>query len=261
MARILVEQKWFEQVEPSTFSEMQFEDRVVLHAPSIYPEYYVTTFKCTLDSPNGKTIPDLAFISKDYEEWKIIEVEMGYHSFSQHVEPQVSRIINATYDRDVANYLYSKEGELDPELTLELVLDKPPEVIVIVNEYKPDWDRHLRKLGAAVVTFELFRSESNLEIFRVDGQYPSHFINSISQCSFHPIVHRLLEIEQPQALDLPRGGNVRLRYNNCITEWKRIDAEGKVWLSPLGRNPLRPEHTYEIYRQGDNQLVLRRNIE
>ena len=109
MARLLIEDSWFEQVEPTTFSETEFEDRVVLHAPSIYPEYFVIPFKKRVESDEGAAVPDIAFISRDYKEWRIVEVEMGYHSFSSHVEPQVQKLANADYT-DVATYICKGTG-------------------------------------------------------------------------------------------------------------------------------------------------------
>jgi hypothetical protein len=256
MARVLVNGEWFEQVEPSTFAESYFEDRIVLHAPSVYPEYYVLPFKREVQSEYGSVRPDLAFISKNYQEWRIVEVEMGYHSFSAHVEPQVQRLASASYGAAEAKYLCEKTPSLDFDRTVRLMKDMQPEVLVIVNEPKPDWIKPLSRYDAIVAVFELFRSDKDIEIFRVNGAYPMLFVDTVSECSFHSTIPRLLEVYHPEALDLPRRGRIKLRYNNCITEWERIDAEGKVWLSPAGRNPLSPRCEYVILRQPDSSLAL-----
>jgi hypothetical protein len=67
-----------------------------------------------------------------------------------------------------------------------------------------------------------------------------------------------LGVVSPDKLKLRKRGRITLKYNNCITEWQRIDANGKVWLSPVGQPFLEGIHDYEIYQQGDGDLVLRR---
>jgi hypothetical protein len=259
MARILINNIWFEQVEPSTFTESELEERVILHAPSVYPEYFVVPFKCTVNSEHGTARADLAFIAKNYKEWRaVVEIEMGYHSLSHHVEPQVQKLADAYYDENIITYLGSAIPTLDRSRLVDLVSMVQPQVVVIVNQPKPDWEKALAKYGAIIVVFELFRSSDHQEIFRVNGEYPTQYILSISKCTFHPLVKRLLKVRDPAALSLPNREIIVLRYNNCITEWRRADAEGSVWLQPMGRNPLVPEHEYEIFRQSDETLILRR---
>jgi hypothetical protein len=259
MARILINKQWYEQIEPSTFSELEVEERIILHAPSIYPEYSVMPFKQTVDSTYGKAKPDLVFVSKDYTEWRIVEVEMGYHSFSGHVEDQVQRLADAAYGKREMEYLCKKFPSLDLDKMVYLVESTPPQILVIVNEPKPDWVPQLAKYGAILAVFELFRSEQEEEIFRVNGEYPTLFVDTVCECTFHPFIPRIIEVVQPSPkLNLPPPrGRIKLRFNNCMTEWMRLDAEDKVWLQPTGRNPLNPSHRYELYRQSDNSLVLR----
>ena len=256
MARVLVEGVWFEQVEPSTFSEGEFEERVILHAPSVYPEYYVFPFKKTVGSEWGNAKPDLVFISKDYKEWRIVEVEMGYHNFSSHVEPQIQRLANAEYG-GVGRYLRRQNNLLDIDEVERLITDKPPEILLIVNEPMKEWEADLKRHNAVIATFELFRSDDNKEVFRVDGEYPTQLIHHISECAFHQFIPRLLEVLSPGQLNLGVGEYIKLRFNNCVTEWQRTDAEGKVYLMPRSRSPVDARKTYEILRQGDSSLILR----
>jgi hypothetical protein len=261
MARILIEQQWFDQVEPSTFTEQEFEDRVVLHAPSVYPEYFVLPFKHQVESDFGGSKPDLAFISKDYSEWRVVEVEMGYHDLNSHVEPQVQRLATAKYDVNIADYLLRKEPILNHNSLSKLITKEQPRVLVILNEVKNDWVTPLARHGAITATFELFRSSDEIEIFRVNGEYPEQILSPVSTCSIHPYVNRFIRIHDPDALSLPPRGKLKLRLNNCITEWQRIDTidAGKgYWLEPLGRNPLTPKHRYAIHRLNDNHLLLKR---
>jgi hypothetical protein len=257
MARILINELWYEQVEPCSFGETEFEDRIVLHAPSVYAEYYVLPFKQTVEASMGKARADLIFISRNYDDWRVVEVEMGYHSFDDHVEPQVEKLANAQYGKPQAKYLFDKYNYLDLDKLTTLISNTQPQIIVIVNEPKPDWIKRLTRHNAIIAVFELFRAEDDKEIFRVNGEYPTLISDNICACSFHPIIPRYLQIHEPNLLNFPLGMKIKLRYNNCITEWIRVDADGKVWLQPAGRNPLNPKLNYQLYRQSDKTLVLR----
>ena len=269
MARILIKDTWYEQVEPSTFSETEFEDRISLHAPSVYPHYFVVPFKKTLITTDplsssavgtGKVVADLAFIARDYKEWWVVEVEMSYHSFTGHIRPQIQKLQHANYGDDEAIYLANKESSLDLDKLKALIATSPVQVLLIINQPRLEWIKELAKDDVVTAVFELFRSDNEHEIFRVNGEYPSVLIDKVSDCSFHPLVPRLLKVSHPDELDLPPRGIIRLKYNNCVTEWRRIDEGREVFLTAVNRNPLKANWKYEIHRQNDGQLVLKHSI-
>lgn len=262
MTRILIERQreWFEQVEPYSLYESEMEGLVVLYAPVLYPDYYVLPFKKTLESGFGSVKPDLVFISKDYGEWFIAEVEMGDHSLDTHVEPQIRRLADAVYTNSEADYLCERfpAAGLDVQALADLMTKKHPGILVIVNEPRNDWGRPLSRYGAVVVTWELFRSATNDTILRVNGDCTSRVTAIISQCTSHPVLQSYLEVHDPIALDLlPCGASVKIRFKDCAAEWRRIDVQGKVYLSPTGRTLLVARRQYEICRQSDNSLLLR----
>ena len=250
---------WFEQVEPTTLSEKEFEDRVVLHAPSVYPDYFVLPFKRTLETEYGPVSPDLVFLAKNYSEWCIVEIELGTHSLTAHVEPQTQKLASVSLKRVDAEYLHSMEQTLDVERVLHLFSTVPQKVMIILNEPKPLWTNTLKRLGATIAVFELFQSENYREIFRVNGEYPSQIITSVTTCSTHPYLSRWLIVDDPIAISLERGQKIRLRYNSCVTYWERYDANSNVMLKPVGKFEINPDKTYEILRQIDNSLVLRQS--
>jgi len=173
MARILVPNEggitsWFEQVAPQVFSEAEVEHLIILHAPQIYPEFYVLPFKIGVESPIDTAKPDLIFIAKDYSDWWVCEVELGTHSFIPHIKKQVEVFTQAKYDQREAKYVCHKNPILDFEKTLKLFRSVSAKVLVIVNEPKKDWIKPLSEYRAILGVFELFRSDGNYEIFRVN---------------------------------------------------------------------------------------------
>jgi hypothetical protein len=268
MARILINNTWYEQIEPSTFNETEFEDYINLHAPLVYPFYHVIPFKkkvSSLDPISGNVthvIPDLAFISKDYNEWWVVEVEMTYHNLNNHVIPQIEALKRADYSLEVAEYLAEKKIDIDLNRLHNLIKTSEVQVLVIVNQNNSQWIKELSKRQVVTAVFELFRGEDGIEIFRVNGEYPVTLIEMMSSCTFHPTIPRFIAVDNPETLQLPASREiVRLKYNNCLTEWRRLDSAGKVWLQPVGRNPLNNRHRYQIYRQDDDTLVLRQTPE
>lgn len=268
MARIFTQRPdsnsdaWYEQIEPSTMLEAEFERKVLLHANTVYPNYFVIPFKklVPVKNPNTgefeKVKPDLAFVSKDYREWWVVEIEMGYHSLNSHVIPQVEKLKNADYTIDIAEYL-AQASNLCATAIQKLIYNNDTQVLVIMNQLRHEWILPLTKLGAFVAVFETYMGDGGREMFRANGAYPLTTSDVLSPCRYHPVISSLLGIEEPENLDLPNNqGILRLRFNNCLTEWKRVDADGKVWLQPISRSPLNRSKTYQILRQIDGQLVL-----
>lgn len=281
MPRILVEETWYEQVEPSTLSELVFQDRISLHAPLIYPHYYVIPFNKTLtapsesnsreyyhdrESPDGdeltgdsnvlKVRADLAFVAKDYSEWSVVEVEMGYHSFNGHVKPQIETLLRASYGRDEAEYLCSKVEGLDVGKMYHMIQYMPMSFLIILNQNKPEWSKWLSERRIKIITFELFRSKENKEIFLVDGTYTSNVLYKVSDCEFHPTIPRLLGIRSPESY-FPQGSHIDLVFNNCLTSWEVIHSQSSVWITATRRDPLNTKYRYSIYLLGDGRLLLR----
>lgn len=269
MARILSQngseehRTWYEQIEPTTIYEKEFEDQILIHARSIYPQFYVVPFKKTLESANpdsgeSATVkPDLAFISKDYSEWWVVEVEMGYHDLEQHVIPQVQKLLYAEYTHGVAEYLVTKQPELAIDDLSELIRVTETRILVILNHYSLEWINELNKIGASVAVFEVFRGPNGKELFRANGMYPSLYEDIITECTIHPAYANLLGLVDTSKMDLPENRQiVRLTFRNCLTEWIRWDSAGSVWLRPMGRNPLKRKKRYQILRRGDGALVL-----
>lgn len=268
MARILVPNQhsdvssWYDQLEPSTYYESEFEQKILLHASSVYPNFYVVPFKKIVSAKNPDTgeietvKPDLAFVAKDYQEWWIVEVEMGDHRLS-HVIPQVKKLANAGYSYDEAEYLAERLKELKESELKRLMLESAPKVLVIVNEQKTDWLEPLKKLDVYITTFQVFVSENGHESFLADGMYPLTYVELLSNCSLHPVASNVLRIHSPENLELPENReDLRLTYHNYLTEWRRYDELGSTWIQARHRSPLKPRMDYQIRKRQDGLLAL-----
>src|SRR5207244_8086 len=97
MARILLGDEWFEELATTSLYETEFEKILFQEAARIFPEYHLVPFKCIVLSDDGDAKADFASIHKDYRSWWVVEAEMGHHSLSAHVVPQVRRLSRANY--------------------------------------------------------------------------------------------------------------------------------------------------------------------
>jgi len=257
MARILSQREWFDQIAPTAIYEAEFESIVISYADVLYPEFHVVPFKATVSAEEASAKADLALIDKNYREWWVAEVEMGHHSFETHVLPQVQTLSRAMYGEDEARWLAARCRHLSVARLLDMMKGNQPRVLVIVNAPRPLWISSLRRHDAALAVVEVFRSRKNEFLFRLNGEHPARLPDFLSACTFDPVLPRFLMVNSPGALNAPPRSKISIFYNNQLTEWERIDASDKVWLSPLGPNPLSPSMKYEILRRGDGELAFK----
>jgi hypothetical protein len=253
--------KCYEQVAPTSLYESDLELNLLLHAETLYPEHHVTTYKLVIRTDDGySSIPDLVFIAKDYREWWLVEIEMEDHSLETHVLPQVQVFANGIYSESDVEYLLKKLPFLDVEQLRDLIINSPPRIMVIMNtEPKEVWFNELSRFSASIATFEVFRSDDEDEVFRLNGEHIAKFVETVTECFCESIYPNVLRVDAPERLGIKARGIIRIRYEEYITEWQRVDAQSKVWLVPTKRNPLpmNINNRYELFRHRDGSITLK----
>ena len=257
MTRLLVGGRWYDQVAPTALYEADFERVVLQQGSLLYPDYHLIPYKVRVCSDQGVAMPDAALIAKDYRAWWIVEVEMAHHSLHRHVLPQVETLAHGYYDQTHVDYVCQQMPCLDPGRARDVIIGKPPRVLVIVNSPAEEWVQPLRLYNALLAVVEVFRSDTNQVIFRVNGEHPGPLTEVISECYIDQMLPSFLVVEAPGALGVKHSETLTIRYNGCITEWKRLDAQERVWLIPVIANPLTAGRRYELLRQEGGELVVR----
>ena len=259
MARILYNDEWFEEIASHGHYEAEFEKILQQEAERLFCDYFLIPFKTPVASDVDDDVrePDFALVHKDYRGWWVVEVELGHHSFSGHVLPQVRTLSHANYGREQANYLCLHEASLRRDKIFEMFKGEQPRVLVIVNSSVDGWTEPLRSLGARVMICQMFRSHRNKYLLRLNGDYPSESEEIITRCECEQLLHRFLTIHSPTNLSLQQDQTILLYHEGKASEWERIETGGAVYLHALRGHNLTAGKSYEIVRQGNEALVIR----
>jgi hypothetical protein len=257
MARVLLKDVFFEELAPGSMLETDFERVVINKGNLIFPDFFVVPFKATVSSDDDSAKADLALIERSYREWWVVEIELGNHSFEGHVLPQVRTLSRASYGEDVGRALCTTCPELELPHVLDMVKGRQPRVLVVVDAERREWIKPLRSFDAEVLALQIFRSDRNEHVFRIDGYLPVPPISVVSNCSFDNYLPRFLVVHSPALLGVAAGKMLFIRYGKYVTEWQRIDSQDKVWLAPARQNPLLRSESYQIVRTEDGSLEFR----
>ena len=256
--RLLFDRNWYEPVSSEGQFEKDFEDVIQSRANSLFPDYHVVPFKIRVESEEGRKIPDLALIDRKYRYWWVVEVEMAHHSLYGHVLPQVEVLTRGRYTQHHCNYLTNKYNVLDPSALSDMVKGLQPRILVIVNQNVPDWVEPIHRLDGLVTVVEVFRSNRNQHILRLNGDYPTAIdANFVTACRLDDAMSRLLQIHSPAGLGIANGQSISIKYNDGLTTWSRLDTLEDVWLIPQGRNPLSPSRDYVILKDSSGQMSFK----
>jgi hypothetical protein len=239
VVRLLARGEWFDPLAADAVYEADYEALLLQQGRELYPGFHVLKFKKKVTSEFGNGIPDLCLIEENYRSWWVVEVELGSHPLHSHVESQVRLFASARYGRDEAAYL-AKQSRRLLQIKLEAMMrGDPPRVLVLVNQNRPEWAGSLARFGALLAVVEVFRSDRNNVILRINGdQIPTEHHDVVTRCKIDPGLRGSLAVLSPAALEVERNARVTLRFQGQISDWQRLDAGNKVWLMPAGKSPL-----------------------
>jgi hypothetical protein len=256
MARILVDGVWYEELSSNSLYESEIERILLQNADTIFPAFYLIPFKKTVFSEDSSAKADFVLIDKQYREWWVVELEISSHSLKGHVIPQVQSLLAANYGEEEASYILQKTENLDSNQLQNLITNHPPNVMVIVNSSNVFWQEPLKKIGVDLFIFEIFRSDKNQHIFRINGKSPIVVLNFISKCYFQPYLPNILFIETPKLLQDLKQKQLNIYYGNGISDWILIEKNKNFWLIPSEANPLPPGYVYDLFMREDGTLLF-----
>lgn len=257
MAKVLVGNKWYEEIAPSGVYESVYEAMVKAHAAQLWPRFHPVHFKANVYAGADGVRADLVLIERNYSEWWVVEVEMAHHPFESHVLPQTRKLAIANYGVEEAEKLCAACSKLELPKVKAMIKEYQPRVLVVVNKPRPEWVNRLAEFEAMLAVFEIFKSDDEQHLFRVNGEHPIGTAEIISVCRFDELMNRWLVVENPISLRVPHQGTMTIEFDGHTTVWARFEVSGKVWLhTPNGPNPLSDKYDYELVRRGDGQFAF-----
>ena len=246
MARVLHNDVWYDELGPGSLFEAEFERVVIQYLESICPGFVPVPFKITVTATHGAARADLALVQSNYLAWWVVEVELTSHSLQGHVLPQVETLADAAYGRREADYLASQSERLDRRKIRDMILGEQPRVLVIANSRKEGWEEPLRRLGARLGVFQLFRSDRGIHLVLTAGYWPTADRETRSRCYIHPVMGKLLVVRSPAILPTTTKNEIDIYYRGQLTKWRRVDTADEVRLMPLVNVTIDPREHFEL---------------
>jgi hypothetical protein len=255
MARLLLRDEWFEPLSLHAQYETEFERILLAYAVQLFPTWHLVRFKADVRSDEGVKRPDLALIDRDYRRWWVVEAEMARHDFNSHVLPQARVLAYGKYDNSHVAALLRAAPQLDAERVAAMVRGEQPRVWVVVDHPRPDWERPLQAIGAALGVIEIFRSDTNQHSFRLNGEQPRPPTTDKIKCQRDPLVLRLWTVSAPALLPMGDGEtmDIYMEGGGQPFRWMRRDTANAVYLSCTSGNPLQPYTSVSLMKLEDGR--------
>lgn len=253
MARLLVNQEWYDSVSSSSYWEAEYERLIETNARVLFPGYRFLNFKTPIESQYDTRKPDSALIEQRYREWWVVEFELAHHPLG-HVVSQVETFAKGRYGDEEIQYMMKTDPTLNENGLRSMLKGLPPKVLVIVNSPKPEWVPELTKVGAQLGVVEIFRSSQNRHVLRLNGELPSAPGDVLSVCRFDEMIPAFLRVESPAGLPVNIGERVQVEFDGDVSEWDRVDTRDQVWLTPARVNPLPYGQIFHLIRKPDGRL-------
>lgn len=159
----------FNLVDPTGFSETEFEEHVIRALVCAYPEYHCIGFRADFSFENQVRRADLALVHRSQSHWFIVEVELLSHSFHGHVVPQVRCFRYGDPLSICADILCDEIPQMDYPKALSFLQYVPRSVVVVVNRRSAEWASGLRALDAQLLALSLFRRNDGQIAHELDG--------------------------------------------------------------------------------------------
>jgi hypothetical protein len=238
-ARILSDGRWYDALSSAALYEAEYEQLIMRWAPDLFPDFIVVPFKVDVESEVGTHRPDLALIEVGYQGWWVVEVELSHHSLTGHVLPQVQGFLSGNYTAEHARYIAQQDARLKAEHVLEMIRGRSPNVYVIADQIKATWHQQLKPLGCHLGVVEVFRSEHNDHLLRVNGERPASSPPGIVPCRRDPVLPRTFIVDSPGQLTDLQILDLEIEYEGSMSAWRRVVQQDRVLLRPIKGDPLR----------------------
>ena len=146
----------FAQVDPTSFSEAEFEVHVLKAFQCIFSDYHCIPFRGGFEFESVRHEADLALVHRNFSHWYVLEVELLSHSLHGHVVPQVRCFRYGAPLESCVDYLVRFIPDMTDARAEALVRFVPYTVAVIVNRFDLEWQSSLKVVETQLLTVSIF---------------------------------------------------------------------------------------------------------
>lgn len=246
--------KIFTLIDPTSFSEAEFEGHVQAALRCVYPDYFCVPFRGAFSFDEEIFEADLALVHRSFSHWFVLEVELVSHSLQHHVLPQVRAFRFGRPLDSCVTYLCRHVPGVDMMRAQSLLRYVPKNVAVIANRTDPEWTVALRGCDVQSLTVSVFRKSDGGLAHETEGSlYVPHeslgfFSYSASNRSFRvPLGTALsegeIQIEDP---------------NGAVGIWIVRSSLDALWVTKQVGDPGIPNNSLlQILKTHTGRITMR----
>lgn len=255
MTRARHRNDWYYPISDDATFEVEFEALIVQNAGLLRPDAIILPFKETIFADDlAPRRADLVLIDTSYRFWWVIEVELVGHSLENHVLPQVRTFVEGRYGEPHISALLKAEPLLDSDRLRAMVRSNHPEIVVISNRHDIRWEAALKNEGVSFCVINIFRSDTNRDIFIVGEGLPhpsSECLTNIVPAKSLPGMYRVIA---PGSLDLAGRKTIGMEFGGKQILFKIYETAKDWYIVP--ENFRMGTKSYSIFLDG-NRMELR----
>jgi len=244
----------FSLVDPSSFTEAEFEVHTRRALQCVYPEYHCIPFRGAYEFESQVHEADLALVHKQFSHWFVIEVELVSHSLDGHVIPQVRCLRYGQPLQSCIGNICSAIDGMSAEQARSLLYLVPRATAVVTNRAEPEWNAALRGLDTQMLVVSVFT--------KADGSYAHETEGSlyVPQTSLgfytYSAVNKTLRVTETCAL--PEGQIQVEDPFGAVGTWTVRRSEGYLWVTKdLGDPGLPDKAMLQVLRTQTGRITLR----
>ncbi len=159
----------FNQVDPTSFTEIEFEVDVVKAMTCLYSSYWCGSFSGSFTLENEIRKADLALLHVSLSHWFVVEVELANHSLEYHVQPQVRCFRFGEPSSDCSTSLLNAFDHLSLDQAKMILNYVPRHTAVISNIFDPQWAAALSALNTQYLSLSIYRDHVGRTAYELDG--------------------------------------------------------------------------------------------
>lgn len=247
----------FGLLDPTRFSEIEFEVEVHKALNCLMPDYWCRVFAGSFVHEGERRMSDLIMVHRSLSHWFVVEVEVAGHSLDGHVLPQVRCLRFGEPSSSCVSSVCGAFPEFSAEQAKSLLDHVPRSVIVIANVHDPQWATALRGLDTELLSVSVYEGTDGRRAYELEGTV-SVRRESLGFAQYSAIYN---SIKVAKSTRLPVGlVQIEDQFGN-IGDWMVTDDVDALWLTKKRGPALLPHNgLVQLIRMLDGRISLRASV-